>query len=365
MDTATNDDGLCVMMLETTERTADGVSGVEQRASSPSAPPYRDDEIYSRARTAAGCLARSRARRVLQATASEKGTLISCLRHAHRFAAARVSTRIRSSAAARSRFRRRRTCTASRARKGTVHIFKVLNTPTASSNSASLPDADARRRQGDVVLRGPRGWRAPPSTDAQSVSSRGRARSSNFPPPRTASPSPPPTPIHASSSARENTRLIFDLTAGGRMSFVERDEARLGEEAEPPPPSPNSLHPRVHPRLISRDRFIKRHHQSSSSSSSRNRPTETHPRVPAPPTPTTSPTGAPNTPPPLYPHHHDVDAPIPRHRTPSSPMRSTLTSRAPIPRASPAGRPRRPPPAPPRASSSPHHARGPSARARR
>ena len=229
----------------------------------------------------------------------------SCLRHAHRFAVARVSTRIRSSASVLAAVFAEEGLARRHERQGHgAHLQGSEHPPPRAQTRRLIPDADARRRQGDVVLpdRGVREKKYFQSTLAAS----GRARTSNFPPPRApSSPSPPPTPIHASSSAREENTLASSSTSP-RADACPSSSVSTFLVAPPPPPPPRvriaSTHESTHASSLAIDSSIiiinhhrrRRHHETD-----RPRPT------PRPRRPVARPRRVLHlqTPPPLYPHH--------------------------------------------------------------
>ena len=203
-----------------------------------------------------------------------------------------------------------------------------------------IPDADARRRRGDVVLPD-RGVREKSTSKYFSSEwSRGAVQTSLHRALPRHLPRRRPRFMHHHQRARRI--LSPHLRPHRGRTHVPRRAFRLfsSRPAPPPPPSPNSLHPRVHPRLISRDRFIK---------SSIiiiiiiviTKPTDRDPRA-SPASrraPTTSPT-PPNTP--LYPHHiMDVDAPNAMHPHAVADAIHAHLARAPPPASSPADSPRR------------------------
>ena len=248
MDTATNDDGLCVIS-PTTERTVMACPGLSRGQVRVELFDIGTTKfIAANAHRSSGepCLGLS-ADGALLATASEKGTLIrvfdthtGSLLHEFRRGSDRARVATITASPKKDLLRRHERQGHGAHLQGSEHPHRELKL------GVWIPDADARRRQGDVVLPD-RGVREKGTSKVASEWSRPLQTSLHRALPRP--PSPPPTPIHASSSAREENTLASSSTSPRADACPRRAFDFL---VPPGAPSrslrcPNSLHPRVHP----------------------------------------------------------------------------------------------------------------------
>ena len=221
VDTATNDDGLCVIS-PTTERTVMACPGLSRGQVRVELFDLGTTKFIAAHEAALACLGLS-ADGALLATASEKGTLIRVFdTHTgsllHEFRRGSDRARVYSLA-----FSPKKDLLGVTSDKGTVHIFKVLNTPTASSNSASGSPMPTRG-DGRATSSSPTAGFVKKVLPKYFSSEWSRAQ---FKLPSTARslvtfPAADPDSCIVISARGEYSRLIFDLTAGGRMSLVER-----------------------------------------------------------------------------------------------------------------------------------------------
>ena len=236
MDTANNERGLCVIS-PTTERTVLACPGLNKGQVRVELFDLGTTKFISAHETALACLGLS-ADGSLLATASEKGTLIrvfdtrtGSLLHEFR----RGSDRARVYSLA---FSSKKNLLGVTSDKGTVHVFRVPDAPSAGSSSPSASPAPSTSQNGverpaspasDLVKRFlPKYFSSEWSLAQFKLPSAARAVVT-FPP-------ADPDSCVVVSELGEYSRLVFDLDRGGAMSLVERfdfsraaDAARAGD----------------------------------------------------------------------------------------------------------------------------------------
>lgn len=222
MDTATNESGLCVIS-PTTERTVLACPGLNKGQVRVELFDLGTTKFIAAHETALACLGLS-ADGSLLATASEKGTLIrvfdthtASLLHEFR----RGSDRARVYSLA---FSPKKNLLGATSDKGTVHVFKIPDRPSASSTSATASPAPASRPNGTASPATDFAKRFLPKYFTAETRSRAQYRLPSAARSLVTFPAADPDTCVVVSDSGEYSRLVFDLDRGGEMSLVERHD---------------------------------------------------------------------------------------------------------------------------------------------